>query len=138
MTFYKKNMAATSEWIMCSTTTFITSQRGKRLLLYKGFTYYKKRGHFKCRWCCSTHEPVGCRASVTTVEDSVVAVKGPHNHSVPPTKYIESRKVGKRLLVCDGYTFTPVPSVVIKCGGVVRPMVTSGVVLSFIPSKTLW
>ncbi|XP_047997588.1 FLYWCH-type zinc finger-containing protein 1-like [Leguminivora glycinivorella] len=86
---------------------FITSKRGKLLLVHDGFTYYEKsKGRGKIRWCCSTHEPLGCRAAAYTVDHTVVWVKSTHNHQRQRelnTKF--STMNGVRVLVHERFTY---------------------------------
>ncbi|CAK1543865.1 unnamed protein product [Leptosia nina] len=60
---------------------FTTSQKGKILLLYNNFTYYKQT---ECksfvRWVCSTHLHKGCRAIVKTRSSDIIFIGGCHNH----------------------------------------------------------
>lgn len=61
---------------------FLKSQKGKRILRYKGYTYYSQYTGLKTRWLCSTHYPKGCRASIYTINDKVIKLTGEHNHAV--------------------------------------------------------
>lgn len=60
------------------------SQKGKPLLNYNGYKYYKHRKYDKvARWVCSTHHKKGCRAVITTLDNTIHSVKYEHNHSRP-------------------------------------------------------
>lgn len=68
-----------------SSAEFITSARGKRLILLDGYKFYRKGSvGAKSRWLCSTHNSKGCNAILHTVDDEVVLIKNYHNH--PPPK----------------------------------------------------
>lgn len=68
------------------TVRFIPSKHGKKLLLYKNYTYcynltYVRRGE---RWQCSVRTPkMKCLAYVRMQHGSVVEVIGDHIHSPP-------------------------------------------------------
>lgn len=66
------------------TANFVTSRGGKLLIELQGYTYCKApcKGP-KVRWRCSTHNSVGCRAILYTIEDLVVLTKHEHNHMPP-------------------------------------------------------
>ncbi|KPJ13089.1 FLYWCH-type zinc finger-containing protein 1 [Papilio machaon] len=61
---------------------FIQSKRGKRLLLYEGYSYYATSGGPTIRWRCSTNSYCGCRATVHTYDDVILYTRGHHGH--PP------------------------------------------------------
>lgn len=63
------------------TVEFLKSQKGKRILRFKGYTYYSQYVGLKTRWLCSTHYPKGCRASIYTINDKVIKVAGEHIHA---------------------------------------------------------
>lgn len=68
-----------------SSAEFVKSARGKRLILFDGYKFYKKCSvGAKSRWVCSTHNNKGCHAVLHTVDDEVVLAKNYHNH--PPPK----------------------------------------------------
>ncbi|KAL0881517.1 hypothetical protein ABMA27_001368 [Loxostege sticticalis] len=59
----------------------VMSKRGKPLLCVDGYTYFKKttlKG--KTRWCCSTHVPRGCKASIHTTDTEIIRTNTVHNH----------------------------------------------------------
>ncbi|CAH2267911.1 jg8374 [Pararge aegeria aegeria] len=61
-------------------SVFITSQRGKRMIKLRGYTYYaSQKNKTKTRWRCSTHR--GCRAALFTMENRIISVVANHNHS---------------------------------------------------------
>lgn len=63
---------------------YIISQRGCRLLLHDGFTYYKNRVFgAKTRWRCSSHSSKRCNARVFTIEEEIIVIKSLHNHLRP-------------------------------------------------------
>ncbi|XP_073953044.1 uncharacterized protein [Choristoneura fumiferana] len=67
---------------------YITSKRGKLLILCNGYTYFEYQSQskhsgkiLKKRWICSTHYPKGCRATIVMFEDEIVSINDNHTHS---------------------------------------------------------
>ncbi|KAL0881516.1 hypothetical protein ABMA27_001367 [Loxostege sticticalis] len=60
----------------------VMSKRGKPLLCVDGYTYFKERttSKGKTRWCCSTHVPRGCRATIHTTDTEIIRTNTVHNH----------------------------------------------------------
>ncbi|CAH0399075.1 unnamed protein product [Chilo suppressalis] len=61
---------------------YVTSQRGKRLLLVNGYTFCRHSTYKppKVRWVCATHSGKGCKAAAYTYNDILVGTKNEHNH----------------------------------------------------------
>lgn len=72
---------------------FITSNRGKQLILLNGYKYTRNRLQAgKTRWLCSTHVSKGCKARLHTVNDVVVEVGHYHDHP-PPINNLRNMKL---------------------------------------------
>lgn len=64
---------------------YVRSRRGKLMLKVNGYTYSSTPGvGLKKRWKCSTHQHLGCKGSVHTVNEQVLKVNETHDH--PPQK----------------------------------------------------
>ncbi|CAH2040272.1 unnamed protein product, partial [Iphiclides podalirius] len=60
---------------------YIMSKKGNTMLQYQGYTYHLKgKAAIRRIWRCSRHCSYHCRATVTTVYDTVVKVRNEHNH----------------------------------------------------------
>lgn len=74
---------------------FITSQRGKQLILYGGYKYAVKRVQAGCTpvrktWHCSTHNCRSCKATLITVDNIIVHIRGEHNHGAVEVKKVNT------------------------------------------------
>ncbi|VVC90622.1 unnamed protein product, partial [Leptidea sinapis] len=83
---------------------FVASRRGKRLLKFKGYTYYAKHIGIKTLWRCSTHHSYGCKAFVSTLGDEVLQFSEFHDHDLKYMEFVQSRR-GNVLMKLKGYTY---------------------------------
>lgn len=65
-----------------SDVKYITSKRGRTLLVMGGYTYslVKTTMNNKINWRCSTHNSKGCHAKLATVQGTVICINTYHNH----------------------------------------------------------
>ncbi|KAI5646837.1 FLYWCH zinc finger domain-containing protein [Phthorimaea operculella] len=93
------------------TYTFVTSQRGKRLLKVGPHRFcIQSRSGIKVRWVCSTHNHRGCRAVVHTIDDEIIRINNIHNHNHQTSRTglvarIVMTERGTLKLYLDGYTY---------------------------------
>jgi hypothetical protein len=72
--------------------TFVKSQQGNDLLVYKGFTFMVNRNiSMRKYWKCSDFRIYKCSARCITIGNTIIKVTS-HNHVPDPAK-IETRKV---------------------------------------------
>ena len=72
---------------------FTTSSKGKPILVVDGYEFYKKReGSTTTTWNCSQYQKLKCRATVISIGDEVVEIRGEHVHENDLGKP-EARKV---------------------------------------------
>lgn len=62
---------------ICSQSTdtprILYSGRGSKIMIWRGIKYrINGRGAHKIRWRCTTHAKHGCKARVTTIDDTVI------------------------------------------------------------------
>uniref|UniRef100_A0A2H1VI99 SFRICE_004213 n=1 Tax=Spodoptera frugiperda TaxID=7108 RepID=A0A2H1VI99_SPOFR len=58
---------------------YILQMRGKRVMKYRGYTYYTTLKHgYKLCWKCSTQS--NCKAIVYTLGNKIYGRKGQHEH----------------------------------------------------------
>lgn len=66
-------------WLGISDVQFIPTEKGKYILVLKGFTYSQVGGRFF--YCSSKH--MGCRARVRLIAGKLVVSGDAHNHAPP-------------------------------------------------------
>lgn len=66
---------------------FLTSEKGRLKLKYKGFLYFRDRESFKVYWRCVEYQKLRCRARITTLRGNIFdQSKAVHNHIVDKAK----------------------------------------------------
>lgn len=67
------------------TVKYITSQRGKTLIIVDGYRFcFQRKIGLKKRWMCSSHHHHGkyCGAYLHTLENQIIKVFNNHNHGI--------------------------------------------------------